>query len=180
MITISQTEKYYDCYKLLIVGPQWLPVIGTLLLIQKLRPAYEFFHLIWYHFYETYGPVVGFRIGQTPIVIISGRDDVREVYNMESMNGRPNGFFYRIRTFNKRLGVVFNDGEFWETQRKFSLTILRQLRKAHESGCIEEEECVEMVNFFKRKSENGELIQMQHAFDIPVLNILWRLVAGYR
>lgn len=43
-----------------------------------------------------------------------------------------------------------------------------------------EEECIEMVHFFKRKSENGKVIEMQHAFDIPVLNILWTLVAGYR
>lgn len=172
---------FYENYdmKLLFVGPQWLPVIGTLLLIQKLRSAYDFFHLIWYYFYETYGPVVGFRIGRTPIVIISGKHDVREAYNMDSMNGRPNGFFYRIRTFNKRLGVVFNDGEFWDTQRKFSLKVLRQMGMGRAYGCIEEES-VEMVNFFTRKSANGQLIQMQHAFDIPVLNILWTLVAGYR
>lgn len=97
------------------------------------------------------------------------------------MNGRPNGFFYRIRTFNKRLGVVFSDGEFWDIQRKFSLKILRQMGMGR-ANMIEqiEQECVEMVNFFTKKSTNGQLIEMQHAFDIPVLNILWALVAGYR
>lgn len=164
-----------------IAGPQWLPIIGTLFVVHKLRSTYGFFYLIWHHFYETYGPVVGIRIGRTPIVIVSGREAIREFYNMETINGRPNGFFYRIRTFNKRLGVVFSDGDFWDIQRKFSLKILRQMGMGR-ANMIEqiEQECIEMVKFFTKKSENGELIEMQHAFDIPVLNILWTLVAGYR
>ncbi|XP_031618139.1 methyl farnesoate epoxidase-like [Contarinia nasturtii] len=162
-------------------GPQWLPIVGNIFVIHKLRSVYGFFHLIWHHFYEKYGPVMGIRIGRTFFVIMSGRDAIRDAYNTDAMNGRPNGFFYRIRTFNKRLGVVFNDGDFWDTQRRFSLKILRQMGmgRANMNEHIEQE-CTEMVNFFKRKSANGQLIEMQHAFDIPVLNILWTLVAGYR
>lgn len=136
---------------------------------------------MWYHFYKNYGPIVGIRVGHTRLVIISSRDAVREFYNLDAMNGRPNGFFYRIRSFNKRFGVVFTDGENWDVQRKFSLKILRQLGMGR-ANMIEhiEQECIEMVNFFKRKVANECLIEMQHAFDIPVLNILWTLVAGYR
>lgn len=100
---------------------------------------------------------------------------------MDALNDRPNGFFYRIRTFNKRLGVVFTDGDFWDVQRKFSLRILRQMGMGR-ANMIEhiERECSEMVEYLKRKSANNSIIEMQHAFDIPVLNILWTLVAGYR
>lgn len=100
---------------------------------------------------------------------------------MDAMNGRPNGFFYRIRSFNQRLGVVFNDGESWDVQRKFSLRILRQMGMGR-ANMIEhiEQESVEMVEYLKRRSANDCIIEMQHAFDIPVLNILWTLVAGYR
>lgn len=45
----------------------------------------------------------------------------------EEFNGRPDGFFYRMRTGNKRLGIVFNDGEIWHEQRLFSVKTLRQL-----------------------------------------------------
>lgn len=149
--------------------------------MHKLRIFYGFFHLIWYHFYKKYGPIVGIRVGHARLVIISGRDAVREFYNTDAMNGRPNGFFYRIRSFNKRLGVVFSDGDNWDVQRKFSLKILRQMGMGR-ANMIEhiEHECNEIVQYFKRKSENDDLIEMQHAFDIPVLNILWTLVAGYR
>lgn len=124
---------------------------------------------------------MGIRIGRTSLVIISGRDAIRDVYNTDAMNGRPCGFFYRIRTFNKRLGVVFSDGDVWDTQRRFSLKVLRQMGmgRANMTEHIEQE-CTEMVKFFKNKSANSQLIEMQHAFDIPVLNILWTLLAGYR
>lgn len=114
-------------------------------------------------------------------MIVSGRDAIRELYNTDSMNGRPNGFFYRIRTFNQGLGVVFSEHEFWDIQRKFASKVLRQMGMGR-SNMIEriEDECTEMVKHFQKKSENKQLIEMQHAFDIPVLNILWTLVAGYR
>ncbi|XP_055315409.1 methyl farnesoate epoxidase-like [Sitodiplosis mosellana] len=162
-------------------GPRWLPSIGNLFLVHKLRATYGFFYLVWHHFYQSYGPVVGIRIGRTFLVIVLGRDAIREFYNMDSVNGRPIGFFYRIRTFNKRLGVVFNDGDFWDIQRKFSLKVLRQMGMGR-ANMIEqiESECIEMVKFFTKKSTNDQLIEMQHAFDIPVLNILWTLIAGYR
>lgn len=168
-------------FYLLFTGPKWLPVIGALIIVQKLRLIYGFFHLVWYHFYKAYGPVVGIRIGSTPLVIISGKAAVRELYNIDSFAGRPNGFFYKIRTFGKRLGVVFNDGDFYDTQRRFSIKVLREMGMGRAS-MIEhiEQECTEMVEFFTQKSINGQLIDMQHVFDIPVLNSLWSLIAGYR
>lgn len=164
-----------------ILGPDWLPIVGILPLLQRLRKQYDYFHLIWYHLYEKYGPIVGIRIGNTRLAIVSGRNAIRELYNNENLNGRPNGFFYRVRTFNKSLGVVFTEHEFWDVQRKFSSKVLRQMGMGR-SNMIEriEEECTEMIRSFRKKSENNELIEMQHAFDIPVLNILWTLIAGYR
>lgn len=146
-----------------------------------MRSIYGFFHLTWYHFYKIFGPIVGIRIGHIRLVIVSGRDAVREFFNIDAMNGRPGGFFYRVRSFNKQLGIVFNDGDNWDVQRKFSLKILRQMGMGRAS-MIEhiEQECNEMVNFFKKITANDCRIEMQHVFDIPVLNILWTLVAGYR
>lgn len=158
-----------------------MPIVGILPVLHNLHCVYGFYHLVWHHFYKMYGSVVGIRVGTHRLVIVSGREAIKKFYSLDAMNGRPNGFFYRIRTFNKRLGVVFSDGEFWDVQRKFALKILRQMGMGR-SNMIEqvEHECVEMVRFFRKQSENGQLIEMQHAFDIPVLNILWILVAGYR
>lgn len=115
-------------------------------------------------------------------MIISGREAIREFYNNDAMNGRPNGFFYCIRTFNKRLGVVFTDGESWNVQRNFSTKILRQMGMGRSNmiGHIEHES-LQMIQHFRQKCNDGQpILSMQHAFDIPVLNILWILIAGYR
>lgn len=128
-----------------------------------------------------YGAVVGLRVGNNHVVIVSGRKAIKEFYSIDAFNGRPNGFFYRIRTFNQRLGLVFSDGDFWDSQRKFSVKILRQMGLGR-SSMIEhiEREAADMIAHFRKISRDGAVIEMQHSFDIPVLNILWALVAGYR
>lgn len=158
-----------------------MPVIGVLPLIQKLHKVYKFYHLIWYHLYQAYGPIVGLRIGNERLIIVSGRKAIKEFYANDAFNGRPDGFFYRIRSFDKRLGVVFSDGQFWDGQRKFSVKILRQMGMGR-SVMIQhvENEAAEMVQYFCERSKSGNALDMQHAFDVPVLNTLWALVAGHR
>lgn len=171
------------CFILLIVtGPQWIPVIGVLPLIQRLHKIHKFYHLVWYYLYKIYGPVVGLRVGNKHLIIVSGKEAVREFYNTDAFNGRPDGFFYRVRSFNKRLGLVFSDGEFWDVQRRFSVKILRQLGMGR-SIMIQhiEREAIEMVEYFRKQCNNGRaVVLMENAFDISVFNILWALVAGYR
>lgn len=115
------------------------------------------------------------------MIIVSGRKAIKEFYANDAFNGRPNGFFYRIRSFNKRLGVVFSDGNVWDIQRKFSVKVLRQLGMGR-STMIQhvEKEATEMVRYFTERSKQAEPMNMQHAFDVPVLNTLWALMAGHR
>lgn len=157
-------------------------MVGALLTLGRMLKVQRFYHLVWHHFYCVYGAVVGLRVGNNHVVIVSGRKAIKEFYTIDAFNARPNGFFYRIRTFNQRLGLVFSDGVFWEGQRKFSVKILRQMGLGR-SSMIEhiEREAADMLTHFRKISNGGgAIIEMQHAFDIPVLNILWALVAGYR
>lgn len=132
---------------------------------------------------KKFGAIVGLRIGKDRLIIVDGRDAIREFYNLPEFNGRPDGFFYRIRSFDKRLGIVFVDGMFWEIQRKFSSKILRQFGMGKSTMITHiEHEAMEMVNFLKKKSVatvNG-VIDMEHIFDVPVLNVLWAMLAGHR
>lgn len=163
------------------LGPRWLPIIGVLLTLGQMHKFHSFYHLVWHRLYCVYGAVVGLRMGKNHVIIVSGRNAIKEFYSIDAFNGRPNGFFYRIRTFNQRLGMVFSDGDFWDTQRKFSVKILRQMGLGR-SSMIEhiEREAADMIAHFRKISGDDAIIEMQHAFDIPVLNILWALVAGYR
>lgn len=38
------------------------------------------------------------------IVTVAGSEAVKEVLSREEFDGRPDGFFFRLRTFGKRLG----------------------------------------------------------------------------
>lgn len=43
-----------------------------------------------------------------------------------------------------------------------------------------EREANEIIHFLYTKAKTGKPINMQHIFDVPVLNILWALLAGHR
>lgn len=150
-------------------------------MVQKLHSIHRFYHLIWYHMYQTYGPIVGLRIGNERLIVVSGRKAIKDFYANDTFNGRPDGFFYRIRSFDKRLGVVFSDGQHWEMQRKFVVKIMRQMGMGRNVMIQHiEREAAEMVAYFTERSECGQPLNMQHAFDVSVLNTLWALVAGHR
>lgn len=135
---------------------------------------------MWHYLTQRYGAIVGLRVGHDRIIIVAGKNEIKEFYATEAFDGRPDGFFYRIRSFDKRLGVVFSDGKHWEIQRKFSLKVLRQLGGKNSMKDHIEREANEIIHFLYTKAKTGNPINMQHIFDVPVLNILWALLAGHR
>lgn len=116
-------------------------------------------------------------------MLVSGKEQIRKLYSREELNGRPNGFFFRIRSFNERLGIVFTDDEFWEEQRRFSVKILKSLGMG-KSSMIEhiEHEAVELVKNLAKTS--GEIVEIQgsdrNIFDISVINTMWIMLRGKR
>lgn len=112
---------------------------------------------------------------------MSSKEAIKEVYTREELNGRPDGFFFRVRTFEKRLGVVFTDGPFWECQKRFSATTLKHLGVGKFNMVRHiEHEAEELVNELMRKAETSELFPMHSAFDVSVLNLMWVLLKGER
>lgn len=138
---------------------------------------------MWHHFSSIYGEVSGFRIGRCNLIVVSGIPAIKEFYTKEEFAARPNGFFYRIRTFNKPLGIVFTDGKEWDIQRKFTMKVMRKIANMKATSNIGNHiqiETQEMIQFFQRVAMSNTLIDMEHIFDIPVLNNVWALLSGYR
>jgi methyl farnesoate epoxidase/farnesoate epoxidase len=132
---------------------------------------------LWHNLTKLYGSVVGLKFFHKYLVIVSSRDAIREVYTRDELNGRPDGFFFRVRTFEKRLGIVFTDGVFWENQRRFAATTLKRLGVGKFSMAQHiENEAVELVKELANKSEKS--FYMHNAFDISVLNLMWVLLKG--
>ncbi|XP_063701883.1 methyl farnesoate epoxidase-like [Culicoides brevitarsis] len=162
-------------------GPPWIPIIGNLYLIYELLQEQKFYFRVWNYLAERYGSVVGLKLGTKKLVIVSGKEMIKEFYSNEDFDGRPDGFFYRIRSFDKRLGIVFTDERDWEVQRKFTMKTLKQLGLGR-TNMVEhiEREAYEMVEYFKERSKDGSPIEMHDGFDIPVLNVMWAFLSGSR
>lgn len=52
-----------------------------------------------------YGPILGLKLGNQKVVVISTYDLVKKVILRDEFNGRPDGFFFRVRAFGKRKGM---------------------------------------------------------------------------
>lgn len=102
---------------------------------------------------------------------------------MEELKGRPDGFFFRIRSFDKRLGVVFTDGALWEEQRMFSVKTLKNLGFG-KSSMIEHIQCEaeELIANLLKKCDKEMWIQDESSniFDISVMNVMWKILRGER
>lgn len=59
---------------------------------------------MWCRLADMFGSVVGLRLGRDLIVIVSGYELVKQVSTREDFDGRPDGFFFRLRSFGERLG----------------------------------------------------------------------------
>lgn len=86
----------------------WLPIIGCCKQFRDIYSKTKYYHLLWAYFHELYGPVTGLKLGSDKIVIVSGHDAVKEVLSCKDFEGRPDGFFYRLRSYGKRLGRYLN------------------------------------------------------------------------
>nr|ARE68678.1 methyl farnesoate epoxidase [Epicauta chinensis] len=160
-------------------GPTWVPIVGNFLEFRKKLSRLNYHHLVYEEFSERFGNVVGLKMGRNLVVAVFGADAVKEVLTREEFDGRPDGFFFRLRTFGKRLGIVFSDGQFWQKQRKFSLQHLRSFgfgRREMEEKIVDETK--DLIALFRKQC--SEPIWMHTAFDVSVLNVLWAMMAGER
>ena len=85
----------------------------------------------------------------------------------------------KCRTGNE--GIVNASGHKWQEQRRFMLTTLRDFGFGKSS--MEEminEEMEYFCTYMDEESSSKGVINVQSLFNIAVLNILWRIVAGER
>lgn len=80
---------------------------------------------------------------------------------------------------NKIPGIVFADGPRWVTTRRFVLKYLKNF--GYNTRFMEnyiEEECRALIEL--RMKDAGQPVPVNTMFQVSIVNILWRLVAGKR
>lgn len=85
-------------------GPEWLPIVGSMLVVKKLRDQTGYLYRATAELAKTYGPVVGLRVGKDRQVVCYGYAAIKEMLTKEELDGRPQGPFYETRTWGTRRG----------------------------------------------------------------------------
>nr|CAD7588588.1 unnamed protein product [Timema genevievae] len=169
----------------LMVGPQWLPVLGSALAVHRLRKRTGYLYEATAELARQYGPVVGLKVGKDRTVVLCGYDGIKDMLSREEFDGRPQGPFYETRTWGIRRGVLLTDAEFWQEQRRFVLRHLREFGFGRRTmGELIEAEAGQMVRMFREKLRDspgpGAVVSMHDVFGVYVLNTLWSMMAGIR
>lgn len=167
-------------------GPFWLPVFGSILYIAKTHRKLKYFtHLCAKLGAEYDAPLIGLKFGKDLVVVVNSAKTLKEFLSSDDLIGRPDGEFYRSRTWGERLGVLLTDSDLWKEQRRFSLRHLRDFGFGRrDMSVMLEEETANMVDFLRKQiqiNNNKEVeCDMENIFNIHVLNTLWTMLAGIR
>ena len=125
-------------------------------------------------------PLAFIKLGRLEINIINDLSLARELFGKEEFSGKsPTPLVLSSRFGNDvPRGIIFTEGSKWSAQRRFSLKTLKDFgfgRKSIE-GSIHFEVDEMLENFFT----SGKDILLGSEFNIPIINILWQMVANKR
>lgn len=89
-----------------IAGPNWWPFIGNFPEVYKEISKIGFHHLVWCDMIKRYGSITGLKLGKVKLVIVSGKELIKEVSVRSEFEGRPDGYFWRLRSKGDRFGEL--------------------------------------------------------------------------
>lgn len=163
-------------------GPPKWPIIGTYAL-SPLNQTKDNHRVIVANMVADHGPTIGTFVGASPVIYLQDPVMTRKLFSMEVFSGRVNSTGFRLaRSPNgkaKPYGILFTDGDMWHGQRRFSLKTLKDLGFGRtNSESIIQEEASLLVDFLSENSTQD--FGMKSTMNIPVINVLWRMVASKR
>ncbi|XP_061389836.1 probable cytochrome P450 303a1 [Musca vetustissima] len=169
-------------------GPKWYPIVGCALQISQLRAKHGMFCKVIDElsrlYVNPYG-LYGLKIGKDKVVIAYYNDTIQEMMTNEDLDGKPDGIFYRMRTFNSKKGILVTDEELWVEQRRFILRHLKDFGFARSGmihGIQQEAEYLleDLKDIVRDQGGKRAKVAMVNLFTVYVLNNLWSMMSGKR
>ena len=164
-------------------GPRPLPIIGNMVIMAK-NPKQS--HLILMDLSQKYGPVVGFKMGNYPAVILNDMDSLKEclVNRADAFSVRPR-FMEVMNAIGSSprggqiKGVFWQNGKLLKDGRRFALSSMRDFGVGKKSieGKIQEESvalCNELIKKAGKPHDVNILLQKS------VTNIICNVLFGSR
>ncbi|KAM4019958.1 cytochrome P450 2C23-like isoform 2-T2 [Anomaloglossus baeobatrachus] len=155
-------------------GPPPLPLLGTLLHMNTKE-----LHTSLMKLSETYGPVFTIYMSKIPVVVLVGRDCIKEalIDNGDVFSMRRQLELSNLLT--KGCGVIFTNGERWKQMRRFSLTTLKNFgmgKRGIEERIQEEARCLT-----EEIGKSGSApFDPTHRLNMAVANVICSVVFGER
>jgi len=128
---------------------------------------------------KTYGPLVGVRLGDWRTIIINDLEWIKEAFNQEAFNGRPEFKAAMMFTGGDEHGTLTSAGDPWDTIRKFTMKNLNNFgfgRKSME-GFLQSDVSA-LVSNLREEAAKGMPMSFQGKFYIPATNHLWFILTG--
>ena len=127
---------------------------------------------------KKYGDISSHDLGRFVIVLLNEPRLIREALNMEELAGRPQ-FGTEYKCWGIPLGLVSPDiGPVWKEQKRFILKCLKDQGFGKKSEESVQEEAKHLVSHILDHARTGEDFLVQGVFNIPVINVLWKMVAN--
>lgn len=92
------------------IGPSRLPIVGNTFLMKKLSKKLGGQYLALLKLSKDYKTnILGLKLGSDQYVVVFGRKLVNEIFVRDEFQGRPDGFFIRLRTMGTKKGKLENE-----------------------------------------------------------------------
>lgn len=158
-------------------GPSRLPVVGNTFLIKKLSKQLGGQYKALLKLSDDFkSNIIGLKLGSDQYVVVFGRKLVQQVFTRDEFQGRPDGFFIRLRTMGSKKGITMTDGPLWQEQRNFAERQLRQLgfgKLVMENLMVDE-----LKSLLSELSDSQDDISLNQKLSSSVLNVLWTITGG--
>jgi len=125
-----------------------------------------------------YGDISSHDLGSFVVVFLNEPKLIRDALNMEELAGRPH-FGTDLKSWGIPLGLIDPDiGPVWREQKRFILKCLRDQGFGRKSEESVQEEAKHLVSHILDHTKSGEDFLIHGVFNIPVINVLWKMVAN--
>jgi len=159
-----------------VPGPPALPLLGSLpfLNISKGVLGWSLDPNITAH------RIAAVTLGTKVLHVLNDFQLCKDLFEKEVFNGRPCDKFLLVHRFNHPvpLGIIHTEGLHWTTQRRFSLKTLKDFGFGRKS--IEESIHFEVDEMIDSTFSQTSDILLRNDFNIPIINVLWQMVANRR
>ena len=165
-------------------GPPALPILGSLPFLEGKGMVGKLLHPSL----EKYGKdFCSIWTGNRLIVVIQDIDLCRDLLSRDEFSSRVSIESPEVNVRghkNRNLGIAGSSGSLWQQQRRFALKHLRDFgfgKQSLDSVIQDEAEyTIEKLILESLSNERTHNVKMEGTFNIPVVNVLWRIVASYR